>query len=383
MPDSFFHGIELIEIDSGIRPITTIRTSVIGLLGTAPEADAEKFPLNTPVLLTHPRQIAGIGAEGTLPLALAGIHAQASPFIVLVRVVEGESAEATRANLIGGVDVGTGERTGASSFLDARDLLRVSPRLLIAPGFTDQKTVVDALLAQAVTLKAMVIADGPNTTDDAAVTYRGQFDSPRLYLVDPWVRVPTAQGEAEEPASARVAGLIARSDNERGFWWSPSNRIIQGITGASRPIVWNFNDRDTQANRLNEDHVTTIIHEEGYRLWGNRTCTSDARWQFFSVRRTADMINESLVHAHLWAVDRNITRTYVSDVTESVNAYLRRLTNVGAILGGRCWADPDLNSPENIAEGRVYFDFDFTPPFPAERIQFRSHMVHDYLTEVF
>lgn len=192
MPDSFFHGIELIEIDTGIRPITTIRTSVVGLLGTAELADAEQFPLDTPVLITHPRQIAGIGAEGTLPAALAGIHAQASPFIVLVRVAEGATPEETRANLIGGVDVGTGARTGASAFLDARDLLRVSPRLLIAPGFSDQKPVVDALLAQAATLKAMVIADGPNTTDDAAVAYRGEFDSPRLYLVDPWVRIPTA-----------------------------------------------------------------------------------------------------------------------------------------------------------------------------------------------
>jgi len=70
-------------------------------------------------------------------------------------------------------------------------------------------------------------------------------------------------------------------------------------------------------------------------------------------------------------------------VTNSVNAYLRRLKAVGAILGGRCYADPELNTPENIALGRVYFDFDFTPPFPAERITFRSHMVHDYLSEVF
>ena len=94
------------------------------------------------------------------------------------------------------------------------------------------------------------------------------------------------------------------------------------------------------------------------------------------------MINDSLLRAHLWAVDRNITKTYLADVTEGVNAYLRHLTNIGAIIGGRCWSDPDLNSPSQIQQGKVFFDFDFTPPYPAEHITFRSQMVNDYLKEL-
>jgi hypothetical protein len=94
------------------------------------------------------------------------------------------------------------------------------------------------------------------------------------------------------------------------------------------------------------------------------------------------MINDSLLRAHLWAVDRNITKTYVEEVIEGVNAYLRHLKAQGAILGGRCWADPELNSPTAIMEGTVYFDFDFTPPFPAEHITFRSHLVNNYMVEI-
>jgi hypothetical protein len=100
------------------------------------------------------------------------------------------------------------------------------------------------------------------------------------------------------------------------------------------------------------------------------------------VVRTADMINESLLRAHLWAVDRNITKTYLEDVVEGVNAYLSHLTQVGAILGGRCWADPDLNTPAQLEAGKVYFDFDFTPPTPAEHVTFRSRLVNDYFEEV-
>jgi phage tail sheath protein FI len=56
---------------------------------------------------------------------------------------------------------------------------------------------------------------------------------------------------------------------------------------------------------------------------------------------------------------------------------------IEAILGGDCWADPDLNTPDQIAQGKVYFDFDFTPPFPAEHVTFRSHLVNDYVKEIF
>ena len=185
-----------------------------------------------------------------------------------------------------------------------------------------------------------------------------------------------------QPASARVAGIIARSDNERGFWWSPSNQKIYGISGSSRAIDFTLGDSNARANLLNESEVSTIIHQDGYRLWGNRTCSSDPKWAFLSVRRTADMIHESLQRAHLWAVDQNISRNYVSSVVESVNAYMRHLKEIGAILGGECWADPELNTPENLAAGKVYFDFDFTPPAPAEQITFRSHLVDNYFEEV-
>ena len=40
MTEQFLHGVEVIELDYGARPISTVRSSVIGLIGTAPEARA-------------------------------------------------------------------------------------------------------------------------------------------------------------------------------------------------------------------------------------------------------------------------------------------------------------------------------------------------------
>jgi len=508
MSTTFLHGVEVIEVDSGPRPIRTVRSGMIGIVGTAPDAagataaaatlgvaaannalaftaqaageagnaitirltdpgsataslavtvdgnaisvdlatdaqgavtttaselsaaiagaaaaaalvavadagssdgtgvvapttgpvaltggEDEPFPRNRPVLVAGSRAEAGRldttgKGKGTLPGALDGVFDQIGAVVIVVRVEEGADEAATTANVVGGVNSGDGSFEGVHALLGAESAVGFSPRILCAPGWTHQRDagrnpVVAELVGIAERLRAVIVADGPNTTDADAIAYRGDWGSDRVFVVDPWVKVFRAGVTVIEPASARVAGMIARSDDERGFWWSPSNRRVNGITGTARDVDFKLGDRNARANLLNEQNVTTIIRQDGYRLWGNRSTAADPKWAFVSVRRTADIIADSLQRAHLWAVDRNITTTYVEDVTEGVNAYLRTLVNLGAILGGECWPDPDLNTPANITQGKVYFNFDFTPPYPAEHITFRSHLVDDYIAEVF
>lgn len=393
---TFLHGVEVIEIDAGPRPIRTVRSSVIGIVGTAPNADATAFPLNTPVLIAGSRAEAAkldtVGtALGTLPNALDGIFDQIGAVVVVIRVEEGADEAATLANVIGGVNATTGQYEGVQALLGAESVVGFAPRVLCAPGFTHQRPgttpaanpVVSELIGIAERMRAVIIADGPNTTDAAAITYGGDFGSARVYVVDPWVTVFRDGALVTEPASARVAGLIAKVDNDRGFWWSPSNNNLNGITGTARPVDFKLGDANSRANLLNEQNIATIIRQDGFRLWGNRTLSTDPKFAFLSVRRTADILNESLQRAHLYAVDRNITKTYIADVEESVNAYIRTLVDLGALLGGRCFADPDLNTAANITQGKVYFNFDFTPPYPAEHITFRSFLTNDYISEVF
>ncbi len=395
MADTYLHGVEVIDIDDGVRPIRTLSSSVIGLVGTAPDADAQRFPLNTPVLVTSLTQAAALGKTGTLMAAIDDIYDQASAVIVLVRVEASSDDMQSFANVIGGVDETTGHYQGLQALRSAKSLLGVQPRILIAPGFTHQRPadpdddqrqlanpVVAELIGIAQRLRAVIIADAPNTHDADAIAYRQDWGSQRVYVIDPFVKVLSGTQIVSRPASARVAGLIAKTDQDKGFWFSPSNQNINGILGTLRAVDFALGDATSRANLLNASEVATIIYEDGYRLWGNRTCSSDPKWAFLSVVRTADMINDSLLRAHLWAVDRNITKTYVEEVIEGVNAYLRQLKAQGAILGGRCWADPELNSPMAIADGKVYFDFDFTPPFPAEHITFRSHLVNNYMVEI-
>ena len=384
MSEQFLHGVEVVEIDLGIRSIRTVKSSIIGLIGTAPEADPIKFPIDTPVLIAGSRrEAAELGKTGTLPNSIDGIFDHAGAMVVIVRI-EGEG-DAAISSIIGGVDEATGQYKGVQAFLGAESRVKVAPKILIAPGFSQNQVVIAEMMGIADRLRAVIIADGPNTNDTDAIAYRENFGSARVYIVDPWVKIWDTETNdfALAPASARVAGIISKSDNERGFWWSPSNREMYGIAGTARDVDFTLGDVNARANFLNENEVATIIQKDGYRLWGNRTCSSDPKWAFLSHRRTADMINESMLRAHMWAVDRNITKGYIEDVTGGVNAYMRRLKAQGAILGGECWVDPELNTPTAIMAGNVYFNYKFTPPPVAEHITFRSHMVSDYIEDVF
>jgi len=440
----FLHGVEVIEAQSGTRPIKTVKSSVIGLIGTAPFADAEAFPLNTPVLVAGKRaeaaklvdpenadfkallaakQDAEIAKEvaaqeaaqkrtlsddekkdidtklrktittvpfvkqGTLPAAIDGIFDQAGAAIVVVRVADNADEGVVMSSMAAGVD-SEGAYTGVAAFLGAESILGVTPRILVAPGYSHQRpngnknAVISDMVGVAERLRAVIIADGPSTTDEEAKAYRKDFGSRRVFVVDPAVKV-FRDGEAVvEPSSSRVAGMIAKSDNDRGFWWSPSNTNMNGIVATERAIDFQLGDVNARANLLNEKEVATIIRQNGFKLWGNRTCSDDPKWAFLSVVRTADMINDSLLRAHMWAVDRNITKTYIEDVTQSVQSYLDSLKAQGAILGGQIWADADLNTPANIQAGKVYFSFDFTPPTPAEHITFKSILTNNYLEEI-
>lgn len=319
------------------------------------------FPLDRPVLVTSPTGLDAIlGADTYLGKALEAIYKQAGAVCVVVRT--------------GSVSGDATDMTGVYALKRAQADLGYIPRIVVAEdaaaAIEDVKSVADSLRA----IVAIGLGGEAVTATDAT-DWMDNNGNERTYVI--W---PNING-GEDPAPF-VAGLIAKSDNDRGFWWSPSNQEVFGITSLDKPVDFQLGDTTSLANILNEGGVTTFIRKGGFRLWGNLTGSVDPKWQFLSVRRTADIINDSILDAHLWAVDRNITKTYLEDVSASVNGYLSTLVNLGAIIGGRCWPDPDLNSPANIALGKVYFNFDFTPPYPAQTVTFRSILTNGYLSEL-
>ena len=250
MPDIFLHGAEVVQINDGLRPIRTIKSSVIAVVGTAPLATAD-FPLNTPVLIAGPRQAAALGADGTLLDAYNAAYAQGVQTMVVVRVAVGGTDAETLSNVTGTPAAGT----GVYALLNAANLTGQKPKILAAPGFTSvtaapASPVATALVTVATRLRAIVVVDGPNTTEAAALSVIELYGSDRLYMVDPAVRVyDTATSTyVTMPASGFAAGIISRMDVTNGFWWSPSNQLVGGIVGTARPVTFGISDPETEAS---------------------------------------------------------------------------------------------------------------------------------------
>ncbi|URV23818.1 phage tail sheath subtilisin-like domain-containing protein [Burkholderia gladioli] len=380
---SFFHGITTTIVDSGPRTIAVPSSSVVGLVDTYTPGSGLAQP-NVPVQLTSYRDaVVAFGDTSAIARAARAIYAQSRAVIVAVGVpADGDEAQRTSA-VIGGVTA-SGARTGMQALLDAKSRFNAQPRLLIAPGHSAKQPVATAADEIAAKLRGIAVIDGPNKDDEAAIAYAQNFGSKRLYMVDPGSTMwdTTANADVAVPSSVFAAGLFCQTDANIGFWASPSNKEITGITGTARPIEYLDGDETCRANLLNNANIATIIRDGGYRLWGNRTLSADPKWKFVTRVRTLDIVMDAVQAGHKWAVDRGITATYVSDVTEGLQAFMRDLKRQGALINFEVYPDPELNTASQLEDGKVYWNIRFTDVPPAENPIFRFEVTNQWMTEV-
>ncbi|WP_278939423.1 phage tail sheath family protein [Pseudomonas helleri] len=381
---SRFHGVTVTLVDTGARVITLPSTSIIGLVDTFTPGETATAQPNDLVLLTSEREaVAAFGDDSAITRAAKAVFIRAKAVIVACGVAKLDDPALQTSAIIGGVLV-SGQRTGLQALLDGKSRFNAQPRLLIAPKHSATQAVATAMDALAGKLRAIAIIDGPNTTDEAVLAYAKEFGSKRVFMVDPGVQQwdTLLNKTVDAPASAFAAGLFAWTDTEYGFWASPSNKELVGITGTTRPIEFLDGDETCRANLLNNANITTIIRDGGYRLWGNRTLSADAKWSFVTRVRTLDIVMDAILYGHKWAVDRSITKTYVKDVTEGLQAFMRDLKNQGAVINFEVFADPELNTASQLEQGKVYWNIRFTDVPPAENPNFRVEVTNQWLTEV-
>ena len=381
---SRFHGVTVALVDTGARTIALPSTSIIGLCDTFTVSPAASAKPNDLVLLTSEREaIAAFGEDAAITRAAKAVFIRAKAVIVACGVAKLEDPALQTSAIIGGV-LASGQRTGLQMLLDGKSRFNAQPRLLIAPKHSATQAVATAMDALAGKLRAIAIVDGPNTSDEAALAYAKAFGSKRVYMVDPGVQQwdTVLSKTVDAPASAFAAGLFAWTDTEYGFWASPSNKELVGITGTTRPIEFLDGDETCRANLLNNANISTIIRDGGYRLWGNRTLSADAKWSFVTRVRTLDIVMDAILAGHKWAVDRSITKTYVKDVTDGLDAFMRDLKNQGAVINFEVFADPVLNTASQLEQGKVYWNIRFTDVPPAENPIFRVEVTNQWLTEV-
>jgi len=383
MADEYHHGVRVVEINEGTRPIRTVSTAIVGMVCTADDADPTAFPLNTPVLITSVQSaIAKAGKTGTLAASLQAIADQTQPVTVVVRVAAGETDAETNSNIIGGTDE-NGKYTGMKALLAAKGRLKVTPRILGVPGL-DSQPVATALVAVAQQLRAFayVSAAGCKTKEEATA-YRENFGAREVMVIWPDFEYWNTETDATDtaPAVARALGLRAKIDQDTGWHKTLSNVPVNGVTGISADVFWDLQNPATDANYLNGNEVTTLINADGYRFWGSRTCSADPLFAFENYTRTAQVLADTMAEAHMWAMDKPMHPSLVRDMIEGINAKFRELISGGYLIGGEAWYDEEANTEATLKAGKLFIDYDYTPVPPLEDLTFRQRITDRYLAD--
>lgn len=383
MPTDYHHGVRVLELNDGTRPIRTIETAVIGMVCTAEDADPAEYPLNVPVLKTNVQTALGkAGTKGTLATSLDAIVDQTNCATVIVRVADGKTPEETASAIIGGTTA-DGKYTGMKALLSAKNKVGVQPRILGVPGL-DSLAVSSELTSVAQKLRAFQYATAWEcATKEDVVAYRENFGARETMLIWPdfvsWDT--TANQEASAYAVARALGMRAKIDNETGWHRTLSNVPVNGVTGISKDVFWDLQDPSTDAGYLNSHDVTTLINHLGFRFWGSRTCSADKLFAFENYTRTAQILADTMAEAQFWAVDGPLNPTLAVDIINGVNAKMRSLVRAGYLLGGSAWFDDTVNTKDTLKDGQLYIDYDYTPVPPLENLQFRQRITDRYLVD--
>ena len=309
------------------------------------------------------------------------------------------------SDIIGAVTDGV--YTGMQALLTTFQTMGLFAKLLIAPGYSQDEETAAALTTLAGTIRAMAFIDSAASTSVAtAIANRGTsgqaFDtsSYRAILCFPqemWYDtsiVPTGttlnnQGlvvyqlynaNTDTPYSQWVAGATAAQDIANGYWFSPSNTQVQGIVGPDVSMYASAFDPNSDTNNLNAAGILTVFNGfgTGLRVWGNTSAAFPSYTDpatFIPIRRTMDVVEQSVQLAMLQFLDQPITNGLINSILASVNGFLNTLIQRGALLSGStCSYNPAENSAVQLAAGQLTFDISLMPPPPAQTINFNVYV---------
>jgi phage tail sheath protein FI len=388
-------GVYVEEVDRGSKPIEAVGTNTVGFLG-----ESMMGPVNQAVLVTNWTQyvktfgdftqstfishavygffnnggsrcyVVNVGAPANLDLSPADTKAAAEKAAAVK--ADGSPTTGTKvdndARYIG-KDNGPGARTGLKCFEEIDEI-----SLVAAPGVISA-AVQDALLTHCENRKdRFAILDSPETVQGGVDKLPRPRDSKYGAYYFPWIQVyDPERGNVYIPPSGHVAGVYARTDNERGVHKAPANEIMRGALGLRYQISRGEQDI------LNPRGINCIrlMQGNGIRIWGARTLSSDPSWRYINVRRLFIMVETSIERATQWVVfEPNDFRLW-KRVTRTIASFLTLVWRQGALMGEtpekaffvKC--DEETNPPEVIDVGQLIVEIGLAPVKPAEFVIFR------------
>ncbi|MEY2508050.1 MAG: uncharacterized protein QOH01_2379 [Verrucomicrobiota bacterium] len=290
-----------------------------------------------------------------------------------------------------------GGKTGMYALLraDLFNLLCIPPH---APASGAATNVESGLVDDATTFcknhRAFFIVDPPYTGSQAVLAAKNAIKGfPATVAVTnyaalyfPTLRQPNPlhDDQIEEFAPCGVvAGIMARTDAQRGVWKAPAGQdaTLVGVPKLSVALD------DGDIGELNPLGINCLrsLPAAGRVVWGARTLEGNDRlaseWKYIPVRRTALFIEESLFRGTQWVVFEPNDEPLWAQIRLNLGAFMHNLFRQGAFQGTtpkeayfvKC--DKETTTQTDINLGIVNILVGFAPLKPAEFVVIKIQQI--------
>lgn len=139
------------------------------------------------------------------------------------------------------------------------------------------------------------------------------------------------------PPSGAIVGVYAMIDDLRGVWKAPANVSLSSVIGPVVNVDNTFqDDMNVDTNAGKSINAIRAFTGKGTLIWGGRTLAgNDSEWRYVSVRRTFNMVEESVKRATgMFVFEPNDGNTWVK-VKGMIDNFLTNLWRQGALAGAK------------------------------------------------
>lgn len=249
--------------------------------------------------------------------------------------------------------------------------------LIVDPPKTwtaDQSGAIDTALAGVNALRGEV-------TNEYTINAMVYF--PRLRQPD-----PLSENRLDDfAASGAIAGIMARTDVQRGVWKAPAGLAasFSGVQGFTYTMT------DVQNGLLNPYGLNCLrsFPVAGHLVWGARTLAGAdllaSEWKYIPVRRLALYIEESLFRGTQWVVFEPNDEPLWAQIRLNVGSFMQDQFRQGAFQGSspreayfvKC--DRETTTQSDINRGVVNILVGFAPLKPAEFVVIKLQQMADQI----
>lgn len=372
-------GMQFFRPKTETTPALGADFSKILVIETSADASNTEFPIAIPkrISSSNKEAVAALGT-GLLADAVKGINDQltslnAGADVTIMRVAEGSTVALTAAAI---ADV-------VNAITDIPAQVNATPRIVVAgrtawrPDLNTVNPVVVALQANLGKILAIAPVDVDDTSAAKAIAGRKTMSSERLMPIGVAARVYSGGNVVTRPMGPRVAGLIARVDNERdGLPFNPfANQPLYGLAGLSRKIPFSLLDGSTEGQQMLAANVAIVAQGEtgvdgsvadgGFVFIGTDNAQTGELWeQIHQVRGTDYIVTQLIAITKQFLGKEKITANMAEAWINSIAYALKDHKVADRILGYTPRAKmfrADLNSPENIRLGTLALEIGIEP----------------------